>query len=199
MAVRPLRVAHCLEFTPTAHGDDRGSFAEWFRQDELAEHTGRRFELRQANLSVSRRGVVRGIHFTDVPPGQAKYVIAVAGEIVDVAVDLRVGSPTFGEWEAVRLDDRDRRAVFLPEGVGHAFAVLSESATVCYLTTDLYTPERDRSLRPTDPRLAIDFGTPADELVLSPKDEAAPGLDELESAGLLPRWEDCLAVYEEAR
>jgi dTDP-4-dehydrorhamnose 3,5-epimerase len=198
MAVRPLRIAHCLEVTPVIHGDDRGSFTEWFRQDELAEHTGRRFGLLQANLSVSRRGVVRGIHFTDVPPGQAKYVMAVTGEIIDVAVDLRVGSPTFGEWDAVRLDDRARRAVFLPEGVGHGFAVLSESATVCYLTTDLYSPERERSLRPTDPRLAIEFGLPADGLVLSPKDDAAPSLDELERDGVLPRWEACLAVYEEA-
>ena len=193
MAVRSLNVEHCLEFTPTVHADDRGAFLEWFRQDELEAHTGRRFGLMQANLSVSRRGVLRGIHFTDVPPGQAKYVTVVAGEVLDFAVDLRVGSPTFGTWDVVRLDDASRRGVFLPEGIGHAFVALSESATVCYLTTDLYTPERERSLAPLDPRIALDL--PTEALVLSPKDAGAPGLDELEAAGLLPTWDSCVEAY----
>ncbi len=198
MQVRRLRIEQCVEFTPTVHGDDRGSFHEWFRQDELEAATGRRLDLRQANLSVSRRGVLRGVHYSDVPRGQAKYVIAVSGEVLDFAVDLRVGSPTFGRHDVVRLDDRDRRAVFLPEGIGHAFVTLSDSATVCYLTTDVYRPEHDRTLSPLDPALGLDLGVAPGELVLSEKDAAAATLDETRQAGLLPTWEACEAVYQEA-
>lgn len=199
MRARPLRIEQCVEFTPTVHDDDRGSFHEWFRHDELERVTGRRFDLRQANLSVSRRGVLRGVHFSDVPPGQAKYVIAVTGEVLDIVVDLRVGSPTFGESDAVRLDDRTRRGLFIGEGIGHAFVVLSEGATVCYLTTDVYRPEHDRTLSPLDPGLRLDLGIPRDELVLSDKDATAPTLAEMREDGLLPTWEACAAVYEEAR
>lgn len=199
MDVRELRIAHCVEFTPKVFPDDRGAFLEWFRQDELAAAAGRRLDLKQANLSVSRRGVLRGIHFTDVPPGQAKYVTAVAGAVLDFAVDLRVGSPTFGEWDVVRLDAETRRAVFLPEGIGHAFLALADGSTVSYLTTDSYHPERERSLRPTDARVALDLaGVDPADLVLSEKDAAAPTLDELADQGLLPTWEDCLATYREA-
>jgi dTDP-4-dehydrorhamnose 3,5-epimerase len=197
MDVRPLRIEQCVEFTPVVHGDVRGSFHEWFRGDEFEAALGRRFDLRQANLSVSRRGVVRGVHFSDVPRGQAKYVVAVAGDVLDFAVDLRVGSPTFGQSDVVRLDELSRRAVFLAEGIGHAFVVLSDTASLCYLTTDVYRPEHDRSLSPLDPALGLDFELPATDLVLSDKDAAAPTLAELEQAGLLPTWEACQAVYAE--
>src|SRR5580698_11063841 len=120
-------------FTPQIHHDDRGSFLENFRSYELVADIGYRLEVAQANCSVSRRGVIRGIHFADVPPGQAKYVTCVSGTVIDVVVDLRAGSPSFGRWAAVPLDDRARRAVFLSEGLGHAFAARSEEATVMYL------------------------------------------------------------------
>ncbi len=98
--------------TPRIHQDRRGSFLEWFRGDEIADTVGYQFRLAQANCSVSRRGVLRGIHFADVPPGQAKYVTCVSGAVTDVIVDLRVGSPGYGRWEAVRLDDESRRALY---------------------------------------------------------------------------------------
>ena len=115
---------------PKVFHDERGSFHEWFRGAEFREATGYDLALRQANLSVSRWGVVRGVHFADVPPGQAKYVTCVRGAVLDVVVDLRVGSPTFAQWEAVRLDDDTRHAVFVSEGLGHAFMALTDEATV---------------------------------------------------------------------
>lgn len=127
-------------FTPRIYPDNRGSFHEWFRAAEFAADLGYRFELAQANCSLSQRGVIRGIHYTEVPPGQAKYVVCPSGAILDVVIDLRLGSPTYGRWEAVRLDDQTRRAVFISEGLGHAFAALSPQATVMYLCSTPYAP-----------------------------------------------------------
>jgi len=120
-------------YIPRIYHDDRGSFLECFRGDELAAKIGYRLDVAQANCSVSRRGVIRGIHFTDVPPGQAKYVSCARGAMIDVVVDLRVGSPGFGAWAAVRLDDRNRQSVFIAEGLGHAFMALTDECTVMYL------------------------------------------------------------------
>ena len=118
MKIRPLSIDGAWEITPQQYGDPRGLFMEWYRFDRLAAAVGHPLRLAQANLSVSARGVVRGIHFADVPPGQAKYVTCVSGAVIDMVVDLRVGSPTFGQWEATRLDDVDRRALYLAEGLG---------------------------------------------------------------------------------
>src|SRR5262245_39223778 len=115
MKIRPLDVAGAFEITPALHTDARGVFLEWYRFDHLAAEVGHPLDLAQANISVSAANVVRGIHFADVPPGQAKYVTCVRGTVVDVVVDLRVGSPTFGRWDSVRLDDADRRCVYLGE------------------------------------------------------------------------------------
>ncbi|SCF01186.1 dTDP-4-dehydrorhamnose 3,5-epimerase family protein [Micromonospora mirobrigensis] len=180
-----MGIAGAWTLTPQQHGDQRGLFLEWFRADLLAEVTGRPFPVAQANLSVSARGVVRGIHFADVPPGQAKFVICVRGAVLDVVVDLRVGSPTFGRWEAVRLDDADRRAVHLGEGLGHGFCALTDDATVSYLCSTGYDPARERAVHPLDAELAIDW--PVDVPTLSPRDAGAPTLAELRRAGLLPQ------------
>src|SRR5919202_5624129 len=126
MHIRELGIPGAFEVTPVPHRDERGAFLEWFRQDELAAAVGHELELAQANCSISRRGVVRGVHCAEVPPGQAKYVTCSRGAVLDVVVDLRVGSPTFGRWEGVRLDDVDRRAVYLAEGLGHGFCALSD-------------------------------------------------------------------------
>ncbi|HYJ74288.1 MAG TPA: dTDP-4-dehydrorhamnose 3,5-epimerase family protein, partial [Kineosporiaceae bacterium] len=123
MEPQPTAVPDAYVLTPVQHGDERGTFLEWFRSEQL-EAVGHPLGLAQANLSVSRPGVVRGIHYADVPPGQAKYVTCVRGAVLDVVVDLRVGSPAFGRWEAVRLDDRERRALYVAEGLGHAFCAL---------------------------------------------------------------------------
>jgi dTDP-4-dehydrorhamnose 3,5-epimerase len=178
--------------TPRIHHDDRGSFLESFRGGEFAGETGYRLDVAQINCSVSRRGVIRGIHFADVPPGQAKYVSCLHGAIIDVVVDLRVGSPGFGTWEAVRLDDQDRRSVFIAEGLGHAFMALTEDCTVQYLCSTPYEPGREHGVHPLDPAVGIDW--PADvEPVLSQKDAAAPSLADALDLGLLPRYADCVA------
>jgi dTDP-4-dehydrorhamnose 3,5-epimerase len=179
-------------FSPHIHGDERGSFLEWFRGAEFLGDVGHGLEVAQANCSVSRRGAVRGIHFADVPPGQAKYVTCAAGAILDVVVDIRVGSPGFGRWTAVQLDDQTRRALYLAEGLGHAFVALSDQATVLYLSSTPYAPTREHGVHPLDP--AIGIAWPEDmETILSDKDQAAPSLAEARSAGLLPDYGDCLA------
>jgi dTDP-4-dehydrorhamnose 3,5-epimerase len=182
------------------HADDRGSFAETFRGAEFAADLGYRLNVAQANSSVSRRGVIRGIHYADVPPGQAKYVTCVAGAILDVIVDLRAESPSFGKWEAVKLDAGTRRAVFLAEGLGHAFMALTDGATALYLCSTPYAPGREHGVHPLDP--AIGIAWPTDEgiaPVLSEKDAAAPTLDEALRAGQLPRYADCAAYQDVLR
>jgi dTDP-4-dehydrorhamnose 3,5-epimerase len=179
-------------FTPRVLSDSRGSFLEWFRDAEFQADLGHSFDVAQANCSVSRRGVIRGIHFADVPPGQAKYVTCMRGAVLDVVVDLRVGSPGFGRWAAVPLNDETRRAVFIAEGLGHAFVALSDEATVLYLCSTPYAPGREHGVHPLDPDIGIAW--PADvEMILSDKDAAAPSLAEARSAGLLPDYGDCLA------
>jgi dTDP-4-dehydrorhamnose 3,5-epimerase len=199
--VDSLGIEGAWVFTPQAHHDDRGSFAEAFRGAEFAADLGYRLEVAQVNCSVSRRGVIRGIHYSDVPPGQAKYVTCAAGAVLDVVVDLRVGSPSFGKWEAVRLDDATRTAVFLSEGLGHAFMALSGQATVLYMCSTPYAPGREHGVDPLDPALGIAW--PLDELdgppVLSQKDEAAPSLEEALRAGQLPRHDDCAAYAGKLR
>ncbi|MEU8921668.1 dTDP-4-dehydrorhamnose 3,5-epimerase [Kitasatospora sp. NPDC048545] len=197
MKFRELSIEGLVEITPQLHGDPRGMFTEWYRFDRLAEVVGHPLRLAQANLSVSSRGVVRGIHFADVPPGQAKYVTCVRGAVLDVIVDLRVGSPTFGRWEGVRLDDEERRAVYIPEGLGHGFCALSDDATLSYLCSETYNPTGEHSVHPLDPDLGIEW--PAEQPLLSARDEAAPSLAEAISSGLLPNYEACKAFTEGLR
>jgi len=189
--MEPLGIPGAWVFAPRIHSDDRGSFAELFRGAEFSGAVGHRLDVAQANCSVSRRGVLRGVHYADVPPGQAKYVTCVSGEILDVVVDLRTGSPSFGRWEAVNLDAGARRAVYLAEGLGHAFMALSDQATVVYLCSTPYAPGRERGVHPLD--AAIGIAWPAGvEPVMSQKDATAPTLAEAERAGLLPSYRACL-------
>lgn len=196
--MQALSIEGAWVYTPRIFTDDRGFFTEAYALAEFSRDLGYPLDLRQANASVSRPGVVRGIHFTDVPPGQAKYVFCPKGALLDVIVDIRVGSPTFGRWEAVQLDDTDRRAVFLEHGLGHAIMALSQDATAVYLCTSGYAPAVDRELNPFDPELAISW--PGDgERILSAKDLAAPSLAELRAAGLLPDYAECQRYSEELR
>jgi len=193
--IRELSIPDSYEITPRQFDDDRGTFLEWYRFDRLAEVIGHPLELRQANTSVSRRGVVRGIHFADVPPGQAKYVTAVHGRVLDFVVDIRVGSSTFGQWDSVLLDDVDRRAIYLSEGLGHAFVALTDHATVSYLVSDVYSPTAEHGVNPLDPQIALRFPAEAGELILSAKDADAPSLAEAEQRGLLPQWDQVRDFY----
>ncbi len=130
MSFRELAVPGAWEITPRIHGDDRGAFFEWFTDRGFAAMTGHRFDMRQANCSVSAAGVLRGLHFAQLPPGQAKYVTCVRGAVFDVVVDIRVGSPTFGRWDSVLLDEDSRRSVYLSEGLAHGFLSLRDGSTV---------------------------------------------------------------------
>lgn len=193
MKIRPLSIDGAWEVTPQQHADRRGRFLEWYRHDLLTEAVGHPLRLAQANLSVSARGVVRGIHYADVPPGQAKYITCVRGAVLDVVVDLRRGSPGFGRWEAVRLDDLDRQAVYLAEGLGHGVCALTDDATIAYLCSTGYHPAAEHAVHPLDPTLGIDWPTP--EPVLSGRDAAAPALADAP----LPDYQACLARYRALR
>lgn len=198
MAVTALPIAGAWVFTPKQFPDGRGVFLEWFRDTEFATAVGYPLALAQANHSVSRRGTLRGVHYADVPPSQAKYVYCPQGAVLDVVVDLRVGSPTYGEHASVLLDESDRRAVYLSEGLGHAFLALSEPASVTYLCSTPYAPAREHGVHPLDPALALPW--PADVApLLSAKDAAAPTLADAAATGALPAYADCLAYYERLR
>lgn len=189
MTVRELSVAGAWEVTPTVHTDARGAFFEWFTDAEFTAMTGHHLDLRQANCSVSAAGVLRGLHFAQLPPSQAKYVTCLRGAVFDVVVDIRVGSPTFGRWDAVRLDTVDHRSVYLSEGLGHAFLALEDDSTVMYLCSAGYDPAREHTIDPLDPALGIEWPA-VDTFVLSDRDRAAPSLADTEAAGLLPTWDE---------
>ena len=190
MQIRELLVPGAFEFTPVQHGDDRGVFLEWFKIEKLVEAVGHPLTLAQANLSVSKAGTLRGVHFADVPPGQAKYVSCPRGAVIDFVVDVRVGSPTFGVTDAVRLDSEHRRAVYLPEGVGHAFLALEDDSTLAYLCSTGYAPGREHGITPVDPKLGLALPDGVDFL-MSDKDTAAPTLEQAAESGLLPTWDAC--------
>ncbi|HEY2602633.1 MAG TPA: dTDP-4-dehydrorhamnose 3,5-epimerase [Thermoleophilaceae bacterium] len=161
---------------PTVHGDARGFFLETYRRSELAE-LGIDDEFVQDNHSRSRRGVVRGIHF-QLPPGQAKLVNCARGEIFDVVVDLRRGSPTFGAWEGHELSDDNHHQLYIPVGFGHGFCVLSEDADVIYKVSGYYDAEIERGIAWDDPDVGIEWPSGM-ELTVSERDATAPRLAEV--------------------
>lgn len=196
--VRALAVPGVVEFTPDVFPDHRGSFVAPFEEAAFVAATGHSLHLAQTNSSVSCRGVVRGVHFADVPPGQGKYVYCARGALLDVAVDVRVGSPAFGTWDTVELDATTGRAVYLPEGVGHAVLALTDDTVLTYLCSAPYAPARERTVHPLDPALGLPW--PGDlEPLLSAKDGEAPTLVEARAEGVLPLWNDCQVRYEELR
>jgi dTDP-4-dehydrorhamnose 3,5-epimerase len=196
MDIRALKIEGAFEITPRQFPDDRGVFLESFRGDRLAEAVGHRLDVIQTNVSVSSRGTVRGVHFADLPPSQAKYVTALSGSFIDFVIDIRIGSPTFGQCDSVLLDTVDRRAVYLAEGLGHAICSLQDDSTVMYLCSAIYDPVREHGINPLDPELglAVPEGITA---VLSTKDADAPSLGEAAAQGLLPRYDECVRYYAE--
>lgn len=198
MRVDELAVPGSWVFTPVQRPDPRGVFLEWFTAAAFREAVGHDLTVAQANHSVSARGTLRGVHFADVPPGQAKYVYCTRGAVLDVVVDIRVGSPTYGTCDSVRLDDVDRRGIYLAEGLGHAFLALTDDANVTYLCSTPYNPTGEHGISPLDADLALPW--PADvEPLLSDKDRAAPGLAEAARSGLLPSYDACRALYASQR
>jgi len=191
--INELAIPGSFVFTPRQFGDDRGLFLEWFKTTHFAEAAGHPLDLQQANLSVSGAGVIRGIHFSDVPPGQAKYVMCPKGAVLDVIVDIRLGSPTFGRWDSVLLDDVNRKCVYLAEGLGHSFLSLEDESTVIYLCSSGYNPGAEHGIHPMDPEIGIEWPSvgrngEALEFELSAKDAGAIGITEASESGLLPSY-----------
>jgi dTDP-4-dehydrorhamnose 3,5-epimerase len=198
VTARELAIPGAWEITPQVHTDSRGAFYEWFTDPEFTELTGHRLDLRQANCSVSAAGVLRGVHFAQLPPSQAKYVTCLHGSVYDVIVDIRLGSPTFGKWDAVLLDDR-HRSVYLSEGLGHAFLALEDDSTVMYLCSAGYAPDREHTINALDPALDIAWPAINGEPIISDRDREAPTLEEVRAAGLLPTWDETRAFIEGLR
>ena len=191
MQATPYSISGVWRFDPVLRPDDRGVFLESFKESVFVKTVGHSFDLAQMNISVSRAGTVRGVHFADVPPGQTKYVQCFSGMILDIVVDIRVGSPTFGQYEAIELDADSRSGLYISVGLGHAFCALSDSATVGYLCSEGYSPEREHGIHPLDPDLALPWPQ-GEQSVLSPKDAAAPPLAEAIASGLLPQYRECV-------
>jgi dTDP-4-dehydrorhamnose 3,5-epimerase len=186
MELKPLGIAGAWVATSPVRADERGSFREWFKSDDILAATGIDFSTAQANVSESKRGVVRGIHYSLVPVGQAKWVTCMNGAIKDVIVDIRPSSPTYGMHESVNLVSGDGQAVLVGTGLGHGFVSLVDGSVVAYLVTSPFSPTNEFEINPFDPEIGINWGIPLAELLLSPKDVAAPGLKERESEGKLP-------------
>ncbi|AIC46848.1 dTDP-4-dehydrorhamnose 3,5-epimerase-like protein [Rhodoluna lacicola] len=160
--------------TPIRHNDERGHFEEQFKISQIESELGRTFTVKQVNQSVSNKGVIRGIHYTDSPEGQAKYVSCPKGAIWDVVVDLRKDSPTYGQWDAVELSAENGLSVFISEGLGHAFLSLEDDSVANYLCTSEYSPGADRTINALSAKLAIAFESSGiTEFSLSEKDSKA--------------------------
>jgi dTDP-4-dehydrorhamnose 3,5-epimerase len=166
------------------HSDERGFFREWFRASEIDAVIGRAFQVRQSNISLSHRGVLRGIHYSLAPEGQGKWITCVAGSIQDVVVDIRPSSSTYKKWITVNLRGDRGEAVFISEGLGHGFISLEDNSIVSYLLTTPYSPQEEFEINPLDPELAIDWALA--EQLMSPKDSSAPTLSDRLAEGKLP-------------
>ncbi|MGC8773794.1 MAG: dTDP-4-dehydrorhamnose 3,5-epimerase [Chlorobaculum sp.] len=179
MQIIRTSIPDVLLFEPELFGDERGWFCESFRQDIFEQHAGcHRFV--QDNESFSRYGVVRGLHYQKPPHVQGKLVRVIRGEVLDVAVDIRKGSPTFGHHTVQLLNESNRRMMWIPPGFAHGFAVLSQTAVFSYKCTDYYAPSHDAGIRWNDPAIGIEWGVPESEIRLSDKDLRQPMLHDIE-------------------
>ncbi|WP_017786279.1 dTDP-4-dehydrorhamnose 3,5-epimerase [Aeromonas dhakensis] len=180
MNVIKTSIPDVLIFEPRVFGDDRGFFFESFNQRIFEEAVGRAIEFVQDNHSRSSQGVLRGLHYQLAPHAQGKLVRCVVGEVFDVAVDIRKGSPTFGQWVGVNLSAQNKRQLWIPEGFAHGFLTLSEHAEFLYKTTNYYQPTAERSILWNDATLAIVWPSLATSTTLSPKDELAAAFNDAE-------------------
>lgn len=194
---KSLGVQGARVFTPTVFPDERGLFVAPFQRDPYAGAVGLPpFPLAQTAHSRSRRGVIRGVHYTAAPPGMATYVYCARGRALDMVVDVRVGSPTFGRWDSVLLDAEEFRAVYLPLGVGHAFTALEDDTVMSYLLSGGYSAEDEKAVSVFDPALGLPVA-PSPPPLLSPRDRSAPTLAEAREAGMLPDYATCLELEAE--
>lgn len=191
MRTRELAVAGGFEFTPEIHEDHRGLFVSPLQDEAFVAAVGHRFPVAQTNHSRSAKGVLRGLHFTATPPGQVKYVHCARGRALDAVVDVRVGSPTFGQWDLVQMDSESFRAVYIPDGLAHAFMALEDNTVMSYLVSSAYRAELEHAIDPFDPAIGLPWPTDMKTL-LSARDSVAPSLAEAEAKGMLPKYADCL-------
>jgi epimerase EvaD len=199
MHARKLAVDGAYEFTPDIFPDARGLFVSPFQESPFIEAVGHPlFPVAQSNHSKSKRGVIRGIHYTVTPPGTAKYVYCARGRAIDIVVDIRVGSPTFGVWDSVLLDQESFRSMYFPVGVGHAFIALDDDTVMSYMLSSRYVAENELALTPFDPAIGITVPEGLD-IVQSERDTAAPTLAQAEAAGLLPEYVTCREIEETFR
>ncbi len=164
---------------PKINGDQRGYFIETFRQDKLEDALGYKVDFVQDNESKSSKGVLRGLHFQLPPFAQSKLVRVIEGEVLDIAVDIRQGSPTYGQYVTAILNDQNKHQLFIPRGFAHGFVVLSDSAIFSYKVDNYYAPECDRGLAYNSPELNIDWQLPIEQLKLSEKDQKQVNLTDL--------------------
>ena len=191
MQARALAVEGAWEFVAEQFPDERGNFVVWYEEEPFAAVTGYGLPLSKMHHAQSRRGTIRGVHFTLIPPGQVKYVYCPSGRVLDVVVDVRVGSPTFGEWDSVVLDPVDYRCVFMSDGLGHAYTALEDDSVLVYLCTTPYAPDREVAVDPLDPALGLPWPDDSPP-ILSARDKVAPTLAEAARLGRLPSYEDYL-------
>ena len=189
MKAHPLNISGSWKIEFQKFEDNRGFFYESFKAEEFPKLIGRNFDIKQTNTSSSAKGSVRGIHYALVPPSQAKLVQCQRGSIKDYVIDIRIGSPTFGQFEAVDLDEKAASAIFVEEGLAHAFVALENKTIVTYYVSEKYNPEREKGINPFDKKLNVKW--PDVELILSEKDKVALSLDQAKSEGLLPIFDDC--------
>jgi dTDP-4-dehydrorhamnose 3,5-epimerase len=188
MSLQQLSITGAYVATHKVFPDERGIFREWFKAEEIAS-IDENFSVQQANYSKSIKGVIRGIHYSLAPQGQAKVVTCASGKILDVLVDLRLGSPSFLKIEYVELAEDSGNVVYIPTGVGHGFVVLNESTSVVYLTSIGYSPEYEKAINPMDPELGINWQLPSGLAgIISKADLGAPALTEAKKSGYLPTF-----------
>ena len=189
MKATPLSIDGSWKIDFQRFDDNRGYFYESFKEEDFKTYIGRNFKIKQTNTSSSSKGSVRGIHFAMVPPSQAKLVQCQRGSIRDYVIDIRVGSPTLGKFEVVELGENSASAVFIEEGLAHAFVALENHTVVTYYVTEKYNPEREKGINPFDKTLNVKW--PDLELILSEKDKQAISLDQSKAQGLLPNYDEC--------
>jgi dTDP-4-dehydrorhamnose 3,5-epimerase len=191
MSFTPLKIEGAWVFEPTKFYDERGSFHEAFTLSPISEVLGRNFEVKQVNHSISKAGVIRGIHWADVPPGQAKYVSCFRGKLWDVVVDIRLGSPTFGQWDAAELSAENGKSMLISEGLAHVFLSLEDDTTVSYLCSEPFSPSTEHGINPLDPDLAIPFVSQFDDssFIISDKDSKAPTFKQAQKTSILPMFQ----------
>jgi dTDP-4-dehydrorhamnose 3,5-epimerase len=194
----PLAIDGAWMFTPGQHRDRRGKLVVWYDERALASVTGYPIHLGQTNHAVSRQDTLRGVHLTRLPPGQGKYVYCTLGSALDVVVDLRTGSPTYGHWDAVVLDQENCRAVYIADGLGHAYWAYEDGTAIVYLCSEYYRADREVAIDPLDPALALPWPEGRSP-IMSERDAHAPGLGATEQKGLLPSYQECQLHYARLR